>query len=80
MSEEEETVAAAAILVDGVIWTLPRPAYHSHVLRAYVDVNGRQARDEEQGFVTTTGRFVSREEAGTLCGWPGRRLLTEDLW
>lgn len=75
----EETVAAAAIRVDGVVWTLPRPAYHVHVLRAYIDVHGRQVRDEEQGFMTSTGRFVSREEAAQLAGRNGR-LLSEDLW
>lgn len=76
---EEETVAAAALRVDGVVWTLPRPAYHVHVLRAYADVNGRVPRDEEQGFVTSTGRFVDRAEAGRLVGRFGP-ILSEDLW
>ena len=74
-------MAAAAVRVDGVVWTLPRPATHAHVLRAYADVNGRTfGGGEEQGFVTSTGRFVDRKEAALLAGRLGGSLLSEDLW
>jgi len=77
--EDEETVAAAAILVDGVVWTLPRPAYHAHVLRAYSDVLQKPVGEHEQGFVTDRGRFVDRFEAAILVGRTGA-LYSEDLW
>ena len=77
--DSEETVACAAIRVkDGTVWSLPRPAYHVHVLRAYVDVFGRHAICE-QGFLTSAGRFVDRKEAARLAGRSGY-LLSEDLW
>lgn len=78
---EEETVAAAAVLVEGVLWTLPRPAAHAHILRAYSDVKQQPVpvSDHEQGFVTNTGRFVDRFEAAILVGRTGA-LYSEDLW
>lgn len=59
-----ETIERAAIQCDHVVWTVPRPGRHHDVI-AYI------ARDRpwlvpitgEQGFVTSTGRFVGREEA-----------------
>lgn len=79
MGEQEETVAAAAVLVKGVIWTLPRPAHHSHILRACMDVNRGAIGLHKQGFVTSTGRFVNRFEAAALVGREGP-LYAEDLW
>lgn len=77
--DDDETVAAAAILVAGVVWSLPRPAYHVHILRAYSDVWQKPVGEHEQGFLTSTGRFVDRFEAAYLVGRVGA-LYSEDLW
>ena len=82
-----EAIATAAIRVDGEVWTLPRPARHDTVLWAWiwahrVDDIGMH----EQGFVTSRGRFVGRDEAGELALAAGQvdraglHLCTEDLW
>lgn len=65
-------ISAAAILRDGVIWTLPRPARHHNILWAMYDVDNNSAPDKrpkiipatgEQGFVTEKGQFLKRDEA-----------------
>lgn len=70
-----ESITAAALLVDGTTWTLPRPARHHHLIAAYAQVNQRYDHNgepigrpkpimpSEQGFVTDAGRYVSRQEA-----------------
>lgn len=75
MTSETETVEAAALLVNGEVWTLPRPARHHILIRAWSDAywifdpetkKGRGSRlpsDHVQGFVTSRGRFVGRAEA-----------------
>ncbi|WP_316201019.1 MULTISPECIES: hypothetical protein [unclassified Bradyrhizobium] len=60
----QETIERAAIFCDHVTWTVARPGRHHDVI-AYiaperpwlVSIRG------QQGFVTSTGRFVGREEA-----------------
>lgn len=82
-----ETIVAASILFRGVACTLPPPARHHHVLLAIHalypdDIIG----PDEQGFVTSTGRFVDRPEAmriarraqQTFSDHP--HLFSEDLW
>ncbi len=82
-----EIVATAAIRVDGEVWTLPRPARHDTVLWAWI--RAHRVDDigmHEQGFVTSRGRFVGRDEAGELALAAGQvdraglHLCTEDLW
>lgn len=70
-------IAAAALRFRGVVWTLPRPARHCHILHALNAVLGwnpeTQSYDPlpdeeriEQGFVTDSGMFVQRETAGLM--------------
>lgn len=64
---QKETIAAAAVRDGaGKVWWLHRPCRHSHVLhaiwQAYGDERPREER-EVQGFMTSSGRFVDRQEA-----------------
>lgn len=67
-------IVAAAIIYDGVVWTLPRPARHCHIMHAMVRVLGWNAQTQsydplpresgiEQGFVDELGAFRTREDA-----------------
>lgn len=50
------------------------------------DLDDRQLRGSRQGFITTRGRFVGREEAGDIARATGqwdqltRQLYSEDVW
>ncbi len=59
-----ERIEAAAISLDGVVWSVPRPGRHhdviQHVLRKRPELDFVGGA---QGFVTSTGRFVGRYEA-----------------
>lgn len=98
---DRETIETAALIVDGEVWTLPRPARHHVLLYAWgmahwragngITGSGGPAQvpdDAEEGFVTSTGRFVTREEALTIALAAGQVgevrkadvLTSEDLW
>lgn len=87
-------IVAAAIIYDGELWTLPRPARHHDIIKAHHDVTGKGGSGV-QGFVTNLGTFMNRCTAATHameCGQPtlgrvgrnplksGGRLYSEDLW
>ena len=86
----ERIVAAAARTPDGVVHFLPAPARHHHILQADSTPDDFYA---DQGFATSEGRFVDREEgmkvavaAGQLKRssnpkhYQGPLLFSEDLW
>lgn len=82
-----ERIIAAAIHQGGVILSLPPPARHHTVMRHMVDDLGVKAPViGKQGFVTSAGRFVSREEAAQMAYANGQIrddkpvLYSEDLW
>lgn len=60
-----ERIVAAAIRFDGVTHTMPPPARHHTIMHAldedYWDRRGLGM--EEQGFITSDGRYVDRKEA-----------------
>lgn len=63
-----ETVEMSAIKhADGTVFTVPRPGRHNHVIeemkRQGKPWNSPDEARHEQGFVTSTGRFVGRHEA-----------------
>lgn len=69
-----ETIERAAILIDGVIWSVPRPKRHHNIIWLYVydttelptDASEKIRRfpqESPQGFLTSNGRFVDRVEA-----------------
>lgn len=77
------TVKQAALRFRGVVWTLPRPARHCHILHALHAVlgwNGETRRIErlpdeeqlEQGFVTSDDEFVTRRQAAAIAQATGQ--------
>ena len=61
---DPEQISAAALLIDDQIITLPPPARHHHLIHAACSVGYTDyVAQSMQGFVTTYGRFVDREEA-----------------
>lgn len=87
-------VKQAAIVRDGQIWTLPRPARHHNIIWAMNDVDG--VKDGKiirahgiRGFIDEEGNFMTRVEAAIraeeckqltkpLDAPPN--LFSEDLW
>lgn len=87
----DERIAAAALRVDGEVWTLPPPARHCHLVDAWSSAHWRDGQPgrigpHEQGFVTTAGRFVDRMVAASVAFAAGQtetprpQLYSEDLW
>lgn len=93
-----ETIVAAAIRTDGItvegydpykiVLSVERPGRHSHVAW-WLGKHDVDMRD--QGFVTSTGRFVDRKEACVIARaasqvdeakktQPADTLFSEDLW
>ena len=89
-----ECIVAAAIKhPDGEIYALPAPMRHHHIIHMMYDDNGRNGEGGEncdnQGFLTSYGRFVDRDEAGRIAIAAGQlplvrdtehHLFSEDLW
>lgn len=98
-----ERIVRAAITIDDGVWSVPAPMRHHHAVNLYVygsaahppaddaiDKRCFVGDREEQGFVTSTGRFVSREEAWPIALAAGQivrrvggdegRLYSENLW
>jgi hypothetical protein len=85
----ERIVAAALRIKNVTISDLP-PARHHTLLYAYHAAGCTELiQPEEQGFLTNTGRFVSREEALKIAlaakqisapRFNAYQLFSEDLW
>jgi hypothetical protein len=89
-------VERAAILgSDGVVYSVPRPGRHNHVIRLMSQRHGWQpgdgpvaaVRGSTQGFVLSDGSFATREhaarvafEAGQIDAFRMQGLYSEDLW
>lgn len=96
MQLDQEHIERAAIKINktGTIYDLPRPARHADIIYYIVEQNRKRPETRvsltrnqtTQGFLTNTGRFVDREEAGEIAYDAGQterrimRLTTEDLW
>jgi hypothetical protein len=72
-------IVAAALRIDGVTYSMPKPARHA-------DLIGRLGMDGEQGFLTSSGTFAHRRlahriafKAGQVATMDGE-LFSEDLW
>lgn len=83
----QRTILQAAIQQDGQIYTLPRPNRHHHIIHG--PMTGIYQRSASvQGFLTSAGEFVNREEAARLVLKSGQIkelahppfLYSEDLW
>lgn len=84
---EQERITTAAIKSGGVIVTVERPLRHGSCIN-FLNAHGLEYR-ECQGFLTSTGRFVDRQEAGLIAKAAGQgeprdvcngNLFSEDLW
>lgn len=87
-----ETIAAAALLWDGLVMSLPKPARHHTIMHKLLDLGLEPlviTQPDDQGFITSTGRFVGREEgcqiaraAGQILtkNGPENILFSEDMW
>ncbi len=80
----KETIVAAACTHKGQVYSLHRPARHGDIFKKFNICFG----PDEQGFLTSVGRFVNRIEAlyvakraGQIVKghWPPY-LYSEDLW
>lgn len=77
-------VSAALRLPSGAILSLPRPARHGCIMRAFDDPEVIAKSD--QGFLTSDGAFVNRQLARIIAFTSGQvstvggELFSEDLW
>lgn len=84
----DERVVAVGIRNRGLIITLPAPARHGDVLKPLWQMNGDIVAPDDQGFVTSTGRWVDRIEAAGIAKAAGQIetlyappwLFSEDVW
>jgi hypothetical protein len=85
-----EGILSAALCCREVIFSMPRPNRHHHILQAAFPAGETPPPYPlYQGFLTTTGRFVDRFDAMVIAreagdfkdGDPKRpELFSEDLW
>lgn len=84
-----ETIVAAAIRHDGVVYSVPAPGRHHDVIRLMADQGFGPRCMHDQGFVASDGRFLNRigalrvaKEAGQIKRktGPADKLFSEDLW
>jgi len=87
------TIVSVAIQdPNGLVFSLPKPKRHNHIVHsmALVGMPTPVTNNREQGFLTSEGNFVTREEAAVIaisCGQvkaealdvPGV-LFSEDVW
>jgi hypothetical protein len=86
-----ERIVAAAICYDGIVYSVPPPGRH-HTIAHHMGRNGLACEQQrEQGFLTSLGRYVNREEACRIAQTAGQlegrkktgsshALYSEDLW
>lgn len=85
-----DRVVAAAIRVDGKVYSLPAPARHHDVIKHVMESGVTSLFPQEsQGFLLSNGQFATRDTArriavenGQVDGRKivGSKLTSEDLW
>jgi hypothetical protein len=88
MNNNNITILQAALQTpSGLIITLPRPNRHSDLIKLMSEAAwGEKVAKSTQGFLTSEGKFVNREEAYQIALKSGQiksnnnRLYSEDLW
>jgi len=87
-------ITGVAIKCGDVVFSLPAPNRHHHVIHHIVDVTGSGIKClDVQGFITDRGEFLDRRQAMTLAVangqlnrrpgaqfYQGPELFSEDLW
>jgi hypothetical protein len=87
----ELIISAAIQLPNGVIASLPQPLRHHDVIHALHRIGVPDQGPLNQGFITSRGRYVGREEAVWVAiraeqiilpkrTHPQTQLFSEDLW
>ena len=83
------TIIAAAVRFQGVIFSMPRPHRHHHILHAQTGMGLRGLAHRDQGFLLSDGTYADRAAAWIIAknakqfkGEPHHpeHLFTEDLW
>lgn len=82
-----ETIVAAAVY-HGCVMSLPSPARHHTILQSLDAMGIDPSQIYNQGFLTSTGRYVNRVEAYGVAWKAGQlardkkgpQLFSEDLW
>ena len=76
-----EQIIAAAIQIEGVTISLPRPARHGQVLHAAEPFIASQSQLITccQGFLTSEGRFVNRVQAKQIAHRAGQPIVRNDV-
>jgi hypothetical protein len=88
---QRETITRAAIIYDDVIYSVPPPGRHHTVIQmmSAKGLPNEAMRLQNQGFVTSTGRFVDRYEGARIARAAGQiireptppdMLTSEDVW
>lgn len=97
MSERIERAAVRLVVQDDcgypkargllMVFDVPRPLRHDSAIHAAcAALRLERLGEHEQGFVTSTGRFVDRTEGGVLALLAGQTnrvlvsLMSEDVW
>lgn len=85
-----EKIVSAAILVGDMAFSAPPPARHHTLLHALHEVSDKLfVGPSQQGFLTSAGRYVGREEALKIAlaakqieapKFQPHHLFSEDLW
>lgn len=86
-------IIAVAILYDGVVFSVAKPARHHDVIKKHFDETGLKGSGDQngQGFLTDTGEFLDRKASAIHtreCGQftdrvkigHKKRLFSEDVW
>lgn len=89
MSKSTETIVAAAIKQGDFVASVPRPGRHHNIINALARAGVPIPIDGEQGFLTSSGRFVGRRVGKIVAQRAGQdprdtglpdMLFSEDLW
>jgi len=88
-----ERIIGAGYLIGDITMFTPPPGRHHHVIHRLFALRGQdlslEAQPDLSGFVTSSGRFVNRQEAWKLAEAAGQiignppcpgTLYSEDLW
>ena len=86
-------VAAAVRMENGMVVSLPAPARHHHVMTRIVEMFGVPMGEiqgrKDSGFITDTGRYVTRKKARSIAEVANQILdenakqdilFSEDVW
>lgn len=59
----QETITASAVMLNEQLFTLPPPASHKDIVRDQYAQGNAFIGQRRKGYLTSTGRFVTSEEA-----------------